>query len=92
MAFSPDGTLLATSCTSRGGGTRVGLAPRWSNPEVSGDETVRLWDVTTGQLRHTFAGGGRCVAFAPDGKRLADGGGDKLVYLWDVPAARKDDR
>src|SRR5262245_10747377 len=56
-----------------------------------GDETVRVWDVKKGVLRHTFAGGGLCVAVSPDGKRLAGDGGNKLVYLWEVPAARKKD-
>jgi WD40 repeat protein len=52
---------------------------------ASGDETVRLWDVETGEavgapLEHTFRVG--FVTFSPDGKKLASC--DKAVRLWDV--------
>ncbi|WP_405995056.1 helix-turn-helix domain-containing protein [Streptomyces sp. NBC_00986] len=53
---------------------------------ASTDETVRLWDTTTGTLRVTLAGHTgpvRSVAFSPDGRTLADGG-DHGLELWDV--------
>jgi RNA polymerase sigma factor (sigma-70 family) len=59
------------------------------------DQTVKLWDVTTGQLKATFAARGlvRSVVFSPDGKILAWGGGIALTAvrpvrdLEDVPPA-----
>ena len=54
----------------------------------SDDDTVRLWDVATGQPRgaplqgHT--GAVWSVAFSPDGTTLASGSGDNTVRLWDV--------
>lgn len=53
------------------------------------DQTVRLWDAAHGCEQASYPGGiGRilCLAYAPDGLRLA-GGGDSGVVLWDMDAA-----
>src|SRR5262249_52130719 len=52
------------------------------------DQTVRLWDVATGQERMTlggFASGVRAVAFSPDGNTLAAGSTDGLIRVWHAP-------
>lgn len=83
LAFSPEGTLLAS------GGF---------------DGRVKLWDLRTGleagvfcdpELRSAEAPEGtahtgwvRCVAFSPDGERLATGGCDGYVRIWDVRTLR----
>jgi len=66
--FSPDGSCLAT--------TGVG-------PEAA---SVTLWDTKTGDKLRTLAGGHflgvTALAFSRDGRRLASGGRDGWVTLW----------
>lgn len=55
------------------------------------DNNVRLWDVQTGRLAHTFEGHRRAIsslAFSPDGQILASGSFDQSLKLWDVPARK----
>src|SRR5262249_22511824 len=63
------------------GGKQVAVA-------CQGDGTVRLLNVTTGkEVRRfdgTHPGGAWCVAASRDGRRIASGGADGLVRLWDV--------
>jgi WD40 repeat protein/serine/threonine protein kinase len=53
------------------------------------DGTVRLWDVRTGQERATLEGqlnSFHCVAWTPDSSRLAAGGGDNSISVWNASA------
>ena len=53
----------------------------------SGDKTVKLWDVTSGECLQTLEGHSDCVtsvSFSPDGTKVASGSDDKTVKLWDV--------
>ncbi len=69
IAFSPDGTLMATA----GADQLVWLRP------VSADS-----DGQGGSLLVGHTGVVQSVAFSPDGARLASAGDDGAVFLWDT--------
>ncbi|HEV3341377.1 MAG TPA: M56 family metallopeptidase [Pirellulales bacterium] len=51
------------------------------------DNVVRLWDCNSGELLARLTGSDvavKCVAFAPDGTRVAAGADDGSVVVWDL--------
>ncbi|MHA2052825.1 MAG: hypothetical protein ACW99F_04420, partial [Candidatus Hodarchaeales archaeon] len=56
------------------------------------DFTIKLWDVSTGELVHTLAGHSaqvKSVAFSPDSLTLVSGGQDNQVFLWSLISKQK---
>jgi geranylgeranyl transferase type-2 subunit beta len=74
VAFSPDSRVLASV---EGDWNRGGVVMLRQLPEGK----------PLGRLQHT--GEVLCLAFAPDGKSLAAGGGDGTVKMWNVPRILK---
>ena len=77
VAFSPDGTRVATSSGKSG--------------TSSVDHTAKVWDATTGKELFTLTGhtGGVInVTFSPDGKLLATGSEDNTAKIWDAATGK----
>jgi WD40 repeat protein len=75
VAFSPDGTRLAVAC-----GRYENQPHHEDEPRMPGE--VHVYDVKTGERVRslTHAHGVQAVAFSPDGKLLAAGGGKNRVF------------
>jgi eukaryotic-like serine/threonine-protein kinase len=74
VAWKPDGTALAAGWQD---GT-IGIAEHFDNPA-----TVRFFQAHENPPRAKTPKGVRTLAWSPQGDRLASGGFDKLVKVWD---------
>src|SRR5262249_34581175 len=57
----------------------------------SGDRTLRVWDVVSGQSLRTLQGHTsdvNAVAFSPDGKMVVSGSYDGTLRVWDVSSGQ----
>lgn len=66
----------------------VALSPdRQTLVSSSGDKTIKIWNLHTGELRNTLTGHENmvlAVAISPDGKTLASTSWDKTVKIWNL--------
>lgn len=72
-------TAQVTAVTLDAADTRIASASR--------DETVRLWDLETGESLHELRGHEgdvMCVSFSHDGQRLLTGSNDRSCRVWNV--------
>jgi hypothetical protein len=58
----------------------------------SNDNTIKLWDVLTGEELRTYRGHQKCVtslAFSPDGRFFVSGSRDNTAKLWNVQSGEE---
>ena len=75
VAFSPDGKRIVTGTGS------------WGLLRTNAENAVKIWDAMSGRELLSIKGytkAVRCVAFSPDGKRIATNGDDNLAKVWDA--------
>ncbi len=80
LAFSPDGSILASGSSGTGNTGSSLLAD------------VFLWDIARGKAVRHFAahqGGVDSLTFSPDGKTVASTGSEPMILLWDVATGRE---
>lgn len=70
--------------------TSFAFSPDGKTIVFSSDNTIKLWDLTTGQVIKTLSGNEseKTMVFSPDGKIIASGGYDKTIKLWDVTTGK----
>jgi hypothetical protein len=83
---SPDGTRITVFRPPEI--RRVAFSPDGKRiASGSMDDTVKLWDATSGQETPTpkvLTGWVRSVVFSPEGRRIASGSTDNTVRIWDA--------
>lgn len=59
----------------------------------SEDNTIKLWDLNTGECLATLEGheaGVRAIAISPDGQLLVSGSADNTIKLWQLPSVENE--
>jgi WD40 repeat protein len=76
VAFSPDGTTLASANTGA----------------IGTPAEIKLWDASTGKEKATLLGHANlvyCLAFSPNGRMLASGSHDGTIKLWSIDTGKE---
>ena len=67
----------------------IQFSPDGTQLAVGTNIGVWLYDVKTGEEKSLFPGMCQSVAFSPDGRFLANGGGRSKIHLWEIATKRE---
>ena len=67
----------------------IQFSPDGTQLAVGTNIGVWLYDVKTGEEKSLFLGMCQSVAFSPDGRFLANGGGRSKIHLWEIATERE---
>jgi WD40 repeat protein len=89
LAWSSDGRTMATSCWYRDKDAYQGknVAKRLAAQLTHTSNTVFVWNADTGETLTTYtehSENARALAWSPDGRFIASGGGDQSVRIWEA--------
>src|SRR5262245_61308501 len=90
VAFTGHSERVWTVVFDREGKSLAACTGEFRTPNDPGE--VRVWDLTTGKVRHTFMdhkGLVFSVAFSRDGKTVVSGSWDTTVKLWDLETGKE---
>ncbi|MCA9127218.1 MAG: protein kinase, partial [Planctomycetales bacterium] len=83
----PDGQLVQRIDKQNWHIEDMAISPNGQSLVLAAFDGVEVWDVETGQRRHSFGdftGVEHCVAISDDGRIVVSGGGDNMLHLWDA--------
>jgi WD40 repeat protein len=84
------GTISDLAFNERGGRLATASGDWFLRGVFPNDGTARLWDLRDGREFATLAHGAavNTLTFDRSGRRLATGGGDRVIRIWDVDSGR----
>jgi serine/threonine protein kinase/WD40 repeat protein len=82
----PDGTAVQTLRAGDQNAHCVRFSPDGNDLASLAGSNVRIWDARTGEYRRLIRGASNCLAYGPDGGRIAAAGDASTIRAWDAHA------